>query len=300
MREYVTPLRYPGGKSKLAGFMKEIFRLNDLICGHYVEAYAGGASIAFHLLFCEYAVHAHINDLNKSVYSFWYSVINDTENLCRLIRDTPVSMEQWQRQKAIQEEPNKHSNLTLGFSTFFLNRTNRSGILAGGVIGGKNQDGDWLLDERYNKSALISRIEKIAQFKNKITLYNKDAAEFIADIVPQLPEKSLIYLDPPYYSKGRRLYKDEYEHEDHVVIAMFVGKMQRNWIVSYDDTKDIRELYSKFRKLTYKLSYSANDCYKGSEVIFFSNGLLLPSIKNPTKVNLPHKNKELTIVAEMS
>ena len=290
MRDYVTPLRYPGGKSKLANFMKEIFRLNNLTGGHYVEVYAGGASIAFHLLFYEYASHAHINDLSRSVYSFWYAVLNDTENLCRLIRDTPVNMKHWRKQKAVQEESSKHTNLELGFSTFFLNRTNRSGILTGGVIGGKKQDGDWLLDERYNKAALISRIEKIAGYRNKITLYNKDAAEIISKIIPKLPQKSLVYLDPPYYSKGRRLYKDEYKHENHVAIATAISKMQRKWIVSYDNTTEIRKLYDKFRRQTYKLSYSANDSYKGSEIIFFSDSLILPSTKNPTKVNITQVN----------
>lgn len=69
--------------------------------------------------------------------------------------------------------------LTIGFSTFFLNRTNRSGILKGGVIGGKNQEGQWKLDARYNKSDLISRIQKISKNRERIDLYNMDAIDFI-------------------------------------------------------------------------------------------------------------------------
>lgn len=297
MKDFVTPLRYPGGKSKLADFMKEVFRLNDLAGGHYVEPYAGGAGIALHLLFSEYASHAHINDLSRSVYSFWFAVLNDTENLCRLIRNTPVNMKHWRKQKAIQEESSKNTTLELGFSTFFLNRTNRSGILTGGVIGGNKQDGDWLIDARYKKSDLISRIEKIARFRDKITLYNKDATEIIIQVVPKLPEKSLVYLDPPYYSKGQGLYKNEYEHEDHIAIAKLIRKMQRKWIVSYDNTAEIRKMYDKFRKLTFKLNYSANAKYKGSEIIFFSDDLLLPATKNPIKVKPTQPNTLSTLPA---
>ena len=295
MKDYVTPLRYPGGKSKLAEFMMEVFILNDLIGGHYVETYAGGASIAFNLLIKGYAEHVHINDLNKSVYSFWYSVVHETENLCRLINDTPVNMEQWYKQKTIQLQPEKHTDLMLGFSTFFLNRTNRSGILTGGVIGGKKQDGDWLLDARFNKPALISRIERIAGFKNKITLYNDDAADIITKVIPGLPKKTLIYLDPPYYVKGRELYQDAYKHEDHVAVADLVASMQRKWIVSYDDMPAIRTLYKKFNKISYKLGYSAKNVYKGSEVIFYSDGLILPKTKDPTKVRVTKKIAGLTI-----
>jgi DNA adenine methylase len=297
MREYVTPLRYPGGKNKLANFMKEIFLLNDLIGGHYMETYAGGASIAFHLLFHEYASHIHINDLSKSVYSFWYSVLHNTENLCRLIRDTPVNMKHWRKQKNIQQDALNHTTLELGFATFFLNRTNRSGILTGGVIGGKKQNGDWLLGARYNKSGLISRIEKIAGFKDKITLYNQDAIEIITHVIPKLPAKSLIYLDPPYYSKGRRLYKDDYKQDDHIAVAASVAAIQKKWVVSYDDTADIRGLYSNFRDLKYKLSYSANDSYKGSEIIFFCNNLILPKVTDPARVITPDKNRLLSTLS---
>jgi DNA adenine methylase len=289
-KDFATPLRYPGGKSKLANFMKEVFRLNDLIGGQYVEAYAGGASIALHLLFSDYASHIHINDLDRSVYSFWFAAVNETEDLCRLIRDTPVNMKHWRQQRAIQQEPNNHSRLELGFSTFFLNRTNHSGIITGGPIGGEKQKGDWLMTARYNKTQLIARIKRIANFRDRITLYNKDAAEILTKIVPALPEKSLVYLDPPYYSKGRGLYKNDYSHKDHVAIAGIIGKVKTKWIVSYDDAAEIHKLYSKFRGQTYKLRYSARDNYAGSEAIFFSNNLILPAVETPVMIKIPKSN----------
>ena len=286
---YSTPLRYPGGKSKLAKFIKLVLIKNELLDGHYAEPYAGGAGIAFHLLLDGYVKHIHINDLNKSVHAFWHSAIQDTENLCRLIQGTSVTMKSWRQQKAIQDDSKNHSLLELGFSTFFLNRTNRSGIINGGVIGGKEQSGDWLLDARFNKQTLIARIEKISKQKEHITLYNQDAAQFMANVIPTLPKKSLIYLDPPYYVKGRGLYQNYYGHNEHVAIAKLVTtKIKQNWIVSYDDTPEIRKLYQGHRKIIYKLSYSATDRYKGSEIMFFCNDLIVPKVNNPAKLEAIH------------
>ena len=281
---YSTPLRYPGGKSKLANFMRLVFEENNLIHGNYIEPYAGGAGVAFHLLFSGYTSHIHINDLNNSIYSFWQVVLNDTDNICRLIHDIPVDIDNWFRQKQVQAHPEQYSILDLGFSTFFLNRTNRSGIISGGVIGGKRQEGPWKLDARYNKNDLISRIEKISRFSDHISVYNLDAAEFITGIIPTLPPQSIIYLDPPYYSKGNDLYENHYRYDDHIIISNLVGNISQKWIVSYADTPEIREMYQQYRNMPYKLNYSAAERYKGSEIMFFSDSLIIPTVDNPVKV----------------
>jgi DNA adenine methylase len=282
--EYSTPLRYPGGKSKLSNFMRLVLKENNLVGGHYVEPYAGGAGIAFDLLFTGYASHIHLNDINKSIYSFWRVVLFNTDNICRLIYDTPVDIDNWFRQKEVQAHPERHSILELGFSTFFLNRTNRSGILSGGVIGGKCQQGYWKLNARYNKADLVSRIEKISRFSDDISIYNLDAAQFIAGIVPTLPAQSIIYLDPPYYNKGSNLYENHYKYDDHIRIANLVGDISSKWIVSYDDTLEIKEMYQRYRSMLYELSYSAAGRRKGAEIMFFSDNLLIPVTNNPVKV----------------
>lgn len=282
---FSTPLRYPGGKGKLANFMKLVFEANNLYGGHYVEPYAGGAGIAFSLLFEEYATHLHINDLNKSVHALWACVLNDTDALCEFINNTPVTMDEWNKQKSVQENDSDHSMLELGFSTFFLNRTNRSGIIKGGVIGGKKQTGKWKLDARYNKKNLISRIEKIAKYKERISLYNCDANNFITDVLPYLPLKTLVYLDPPYYAKGSGLYENYYTVTDHVAISKLVrSKIKQPWIVSYDNTSEILQLYAKFYHIVYRLNYSAAEHYHGSELMFFCNTLNVPAVPNPAKV----------------
>lgn len=281
---YSTPLRYPGGKSKLSNFMRLVFKENNLVGVHYIEPYAGGAGVAFHLLFSGYASHIHINDLNKSIYSFWQVVLYDTDNICRLIHDTPVDIDNWFSQKKVQAHPEQYSILELGFSTFFLNRTNRSGIISGGVIGGKRQEGTWKLDARYNKTDLISRIEKISRFGDHISVYNLDAAEFITGIIPTLPLQSIVYLDPPYYNKGSNLYENHYKYDDHIIISNLVGNISQKWIVSYDDTPEVREMYQQYRNMPYKLSYSAAEHYKGSEIMFFSDSSIIPTVDNPAKV----------------
>ena len=282
--KYSTPLRYPGGKSKLSNFMRLVLKENNLGGGHYAEPYAGGAGVAFHLLFSGYASHIHINDLNNSIYSFWKVVLDDTDNICRLIHDTPVDIDNWFRQKEVQTHPEQHSILELGFSTFFLNRTNRSGIISGGVIGGKRQEGSWKLDARYNKTDLISRIEKISRFRDHISLYNLDAAEFITGIIPTLPLQSIIYLDPPYYNKGSDLYENHYGYDDHIEVSNLLFNVMQKWIVSYDDTPEIRGMYQRYRSLPYQLNYSAANRYEGAEIMFFSDNLLIPTIDNPAQV----------------
>jgi DNA adenine methylase len=278
---YVTPLRYPGGKAKLANFVQRLLEANDLLGGTYVEAYAGGASVALALLLHRAVSRVHINDLDPSIHAFWHSVLHEPEGLCRLIRNRRVSVAEWRRQQAIQRDPATHGLLELGFSTFFLNRTNRSGIIcSGGMIGGAKQRGQWKLDARFNKAELIERIERITAYNDRISLYREDAAHFLTRLLPTLPKTSFVYLDPPYYVKGtRRLYANFYEHTDHAHIAEVMGRSRRPWLVSYDDQPEIRRLYRAFRSNRYRLSYTARDRYEGAEVLFFSKGLTLPRLQ---------------------
>ena len=281
---FTSPLRYPGGKGALANFMKLVIRENDLMDGHYAEPYAGGAGVAWPLLFEEYVHCVHINDLNKSVQAFWGAVVDHTEELCKLIRDVPVTMEQWNRQRVVQQHPESFSSLELGFSTFFLNRTNRSGIITGGVIGGKFQGGKWKLDARFNKQDLIARIERIARYAHRIRLYNVDAAVFIRQVIPSLPLRTLVYLDPPYYGKGQQLYENHYRPPDHEAIAKLTClEIPQPWIVSYDAAPEIVDLYRGYESISYSISYSAQRRYQGEEIMFFSPTLCIPQVANPTR-----------------
>ena len=282
---HFSPLRYPGGKGKVANFVKLLFIRNGIVGHSYGEIYAGGASVALTLLFEEYASHIHINDINLSVYSFWEAVLNNTDALCRLIKDTEVTMEEWHRQKAVQVAPDP-TPLDLAFSTFFLNRTNRSGIILAGVIGGKEQAGTWKLDVRFNKKDLIARIQKIARHRSRITLTRIDAAEYIRTVLPTLPLQLLLYLDPPYYVKGEGLYEHSYQHENHAEIAGLVHGIQQPHLVSYDAAPQILDLYAQYENIRYSLSYSVAERYFGAEVMFFSDGLHHPDVASPANIDI--------------
>ncbi|MFA9262966.1 MAG: DNA adenine methylase [Undibacterium sp.] len=280
---HFTPLRYPGGKGKLVAFVKKILEENALLDGDYVEPFAGGAAIALELLFHEYVSRIHINDISRPVHSFWWSVLNETEGLCRLINDTPLTVQSWDAQKLVLKQQADHDALSVGFAMFFLNRTNRSGILNGGIIGGRDQSGPWKIDARYNAPELVRRVKSIASIRNRISLTSKDASQFISATSKTLPKNTLVYLDPPYYVKGRQLYLDYYKSGDHKTLSrsVFDNLKDQKWIVSYDNVPEIRDIYTGVQYITYDIGYSARETRQGSEVMFFCEGLKIPTIAGP-------------------
>lgn len=279
MSKFVSPLRYPGGKLKVVDYVKRLLEVNDLCGGTYIEPYAGGASVALSLLYSKHAARIKINDIDRSIYAFWYAVLEETEGLCRLITDTPVNMETWERQREVQARKADADLLDLGFSTFFLNRTNRSGILSGGVIGGKEQTGNFKIDARFNKKDLIERIEHIVGYADLIELTSMDAVALIKRYKRAPAAKTFCYLDPPYYVKGQDLYLNYYRDEDHKDIADAIMKFKGQWIISYDAVDFISELYKDYRQKDYYLSYSAGNPSKGKEIMVYSNGLIIPEVE---------------------
>lgn len=278
-----TPLRYPGGKARFAPFISSLMECNDLKGGHYLEPYAGGAGAALELLFHGHASHVHINDLDPAVHAFWTCAKDHTGALIDLLKATPVNMDEWYKWRSILRDEVEASLLERGFATLFLNRANRSGILKGGVIGGKNQDGPYKIDARFNKDDLSRRIQKIGEYANSISVYNEDALALLKRCNQFLPKRSLIYLDPPYYVKGQGLYRNFYAHEDHLAIARKLQSRQfnRSWIVSYDDTPEICEMYNSSAVLKYGLNYTAQTQYTGKEVMFFGKTVEIPEQKIP-------------------
>ena len=287
---YFTPLRYPGGKGKLAAYIKQLMRANHLLDGEYVEPYAGGAAIALELLFHEYVSRIHINDVSRPVYSFWKSVLYHTEKLSGLIRDTPLTIKCWDIQKKVLENAQDYDELSLGFATFFLNRTNRSGILNGGIIGGRDQSGPWKIDARYNAPQLIYRVQMIANMKKSIRITQQDAIKFLKAGAVKWPEKTLIYLDPPYYVKGRDLYYNFYAAQDHANVAIAITKkiQRQKWVVSYDNVPAIRDLYRGAPHIVYDIGYSARSASHGSEVMFFDDRLNIPPLVGPITLTENH------------
>jgi DNA adenine methylase len=282
---HLSPLRYPGGKRKLANFVRLMYRVNDLMDGDYAEVYAGGASVALSLLYGQYAARVHINDLDPALFAFWSAARDRTEELCARILAVEVSVEEWRHQRAVIAAVDPDT-LDLAVAAMYLNRTNRSGIITGGLIGGVGQTGPWKMDARFEKKELIKRIEKVGRHASRVELYRLDAAEFLRTIAPTLPNRSLLYLDPPYFEKGSKgLYANYYGPDDHEEILGLLQGISRRWFISYDDVPQIRELYAAFRCMTYGISYSAADRYRGGEVAFFSPTLKVPEVPNPARVS---------------
>ena len=273
-----SPLRYPGGKAPFAPFIAKVMEANAVAGGHYLEPYAGGAGVALDLLFHGYASHIHINDADPAVYAFWKAVTKYPKKLLNLLDTTPITIEEWFRWRSVLREESKASLVEKGFATLFMNRTNRSGILKAGVIGGKNQNGDYKLDARFKKDVVAARIQEIAKRASDISVYCEDSLQLLKRCSEFLPKNSLIYLDPPYYVKGKGLYRNYYEHDDHKAIAKSIQhkKFKWPWVVSYDNVEEICAMYQLSRSLCYGLNYTAQRRYVGNEVMFFSQNLIIP------------------------
>lgn len=272
-----SPLRYPGGKTQLAPFVIELMRENDLFGAVYAEPFAGGAGIAWELLFNGYASEVWLNDIDPAIHSFWHCVLNRTEEFCDLIAATPVTIDEWHRQRGLQKTA-RAGSLALGFSTFFLNRTNRSGILKAGVIGGLAQSGNWKLDCRFNKIDLTEKIRRIALYSDQVQLTKLDAKEYLKNVGKRLPARSLLNIDPPYYRKGPELYTSFYEHSDHVDLAHTIKRLKQPWMLTYDNAPEISELYSDMPSTTHALTYSAQEKRLGIELMITSPQVHFPSL----------------------
>ncbi len=275
LRTY-TPLRYPGGKAKLYNYVRDILMANDLIGETYIEPFAGGAGLALKLLFNNDVRRIIINDFDPAIYSLWYSILNHSDDLRALVQETPLSVEEWERQKLIYMTGPESGVVEFGFSALYLNRTNVSGIIQGGIIGGVEQTGNYLLDARFNRDTLARLIGDIAEKRDQIILTNLDAKDFLAPSSLNAYRKVFIYCDPPYVQKGSKLYKNSFAEIDHITLCDTMKHCRRKWFVTYDICDLISKTYHGFRRSTIDIHYSAKTVRKAKEYAFFSNNLILP------------------------
>lgn len=269
MPRTLSPLRYPGGKTQLYKFVRKLIEQNNINMPIYIEPFAGGAGLAIELLINGDVDSIVINDFDKAIYSFWSCVLYDTENFLKLIENTPINIMEWEKQKDVYNNHFNYSKLEVGFATFFLNRTNRSGIIKGGPIS-RDDGGKYKLDCRFNKVDLINKIRRISSYKEKIHLYNYDAIYLIKQVLPLFPKEQLfIFFDPPYYKQGKNLYTNFYDHDDHKELCYEIkGISESHWITTYDFNNAILKLYENLPKKVYQLYYSANRKRKEKEFLF--------------------------------
>jgi DNA adenine methylase len=272
----MTPLRYPGGKTKFYSYIKNILECNDLIGQTYIEPFAGGAGLAIKLLLNKDVKRIVINDLDPSIFSFWKSILAHTDDFCNLILETEITPDEWIRQRKIYAQQDTTNTLELGFATFFLNRTNVSGVIKGGLIGGINQNGTNSMNARFNKANLIEKINKISAHKDQIVLLNMDAIELLKPNNLRQFNKTFINFDPPYVKKGAKLYKNSFDENDHRNLSEEISRCERKWIVTYDICPLVADLYSNYRHSFLDVTYSINKNRKAREYIFFSDNLMIP------------------------
>ncbi len=289
MTRTASPLRYPGGKSALHNLVSDIIHANRLDGGHYAEPFAGGGGLALSLMFEGIVREVHLNDIDPAIAAFWRAILDHNNELCALIESTPVTIDQWHLQKeSYSRLLDQSDDLTLGFATLFLNRTNRSGIIKGaGVIGGLRQAGNYLLDCRFNKEDLVRRIKRISKYKDRIHFSQLDALEFLPEVQSIIPKNSLICADPPYFGKGANLYTSFYLPDDHSVLAESMLKLTCPWITTYDNCPEIAEIYKSRRQYEFSVQYSAQTKRLGSELLIVSKGMRLGSDLPLKKVNQP-------------
>jgi DNA adenine methylase len=275
-----SPLRYPGGKWRFANYFHRLISTNFQTPPLYFEPFAGGASLALSLLFEGVVSKIYLNDLDRAVYSFWRVVLEDTDELIDLIESTPITPTEWKKQHAVHSEDSRSARVQRAFAFFFLNRTNHSGILNAGMIGGKQQSGRWRLDARYNREELIRRIQMIRTLKSRIRVSREDGIDFARRQAEHV-EPSVMYVDPPYFRSGQRLYMNFYGPSEHKALRDTVTQLPCAWVVSYDDVPEIRQLYRGIKSRRFALLHTARSARVGKEVMFFSPRLKVPRSHDP-------------------
>jgi len=268
---YPSPLRYPGGKTFLAPELQRILSVINLKKPIYVEPYAGGAGAALSLLFAGKVKKIVINDYDKAIYSFWKAVIESPEIFAQKIISTPVDVSEWKKQKEIYADKSG-TTFEIGFATFFLNRTNRSGVMNAGPIGGIKQGGNYKINARYNKSDLAARILEIGKYKSRIQVFNEEGIEFTKKYINK--KNTFIYLDPPYMKKGKMLYMNLYKDADHERLAKLLNKNKDSyWALTYEEMKKVRSLYENRKRKRLFLKYGVHDSrniHKARELMILS------------------------------
>ena len=275
---YLSPLRYPGGKARLAPFFTRLIRAQVPAPSHYAEPYAGGAGAGLRLLTDSAVDHIHLNDINAGIAAFWRTITttDGAKALCELINDTPVTIDQWHHQRSIYQD-GQTDDLTLGFATFYLNRTNRSGILDARPIGGLDQTGKWKIDARYNKPALIERVKHVATLGHRIHVTQLDGLDFLTTMEIYATDV-LVYADPPYVEQGGSLYLNAFNANDHQALADKLLTATYPWLLTYDDQEIIwADLYSSERCARFNIVHTAAIQHVGKETIVYGPALTVPT-----------------------
>ncbi len=280
----VSPLRYPGGKSAMAGLLARIRELNELDKHKIAEPFAGGAGASLSLLMAGRTPKVLINDADPTIHAFWWALVHNTNAFIDLISEKRVCMTEWRRQRDIYRSVRRVSITRRGFAAFYLNRCNRSGIIMnGGPVGGIDQKGMWKIDARFNKHELIKRCKKIAERRNQIRVSQTDGIKFIAGANPN---STFFFIDPPYYQKGKTLYLNSLDDAYHKALASKLKELKHaNWVLSYDDCPEIRQMYRSWARIRpFIFNYVAAERRSGKEILIAPRWMKLPGMQESASI----------------
>lgn len=275
---YLSPLRYPGGKARLAPYLKRLIESQDRPPRQYAEPFAGGGGAALRLLQEETVDYIHLNDLNPGIAAFWRAALDYPDQFCNRIRTVPLTIDEWFLQRDIYAHPTIRDDFELGFATFYLNRTNRSGILDARPIGGFDQSGHWKIDARFNRGPLCARIQAIADMRHRIYVTELEGLDFLRGL-QETVDGVFVYADPPYLVQGEGLYLHAFDAEDHVALAQLLAEAAFPWMLTYDDDPRITQrLYAGGRCATFDIAHTAHRQHVGKEAIIYSADLVIPDL----------------------
>lgn len=271
-----SPLRYPGGKGAMTDLIRSIRTLNSLSGTDLAEPFAGGAGASLSLLYSGDTRQIYLNDRDSAIFSFWWTLLNRSDRFLEMLHNTPIDIDEWRSQRKTYLGDSKVSRVKRGFSAFYLNRCNRSGIIInGGPIGGYQQAGEWKLDVRFNKKELAIRCAKIAEYRDRIKVSMLDGIEFIKSLDAK---KTTFFIDPPYFAKGSLLYLNLLTEDYHTMLAKTLRSMKNAaWILTYDDCPEIRLLYQQWANIRpFSLRYVAAQKRRGAEILITPKWMAVP------------------------
>jgi DNA adenine methylase len=270
----------------MAGLLAGIRRLNGLGHQAIAEPFAGGAGASLTLLYLEETHRIYINDADPAIHAFWWTLVNRPQPFLDLLSSTRVTITEWRRQREVYRSKGRISRLRRGFSAFYLNRCNRSGIIMnGGPIGGVTQAGKWKVDARFNKAELRRRCEKVAEYTERIHVSGDDGIDFTKRLDPK---STFFFVDPPYFEKGPTLYLNALDAEYHAALATQLNAMSdAPWVLTYDNCPEIRQMYSGWAAIRqFSPRYVAAERRIGKELLITPKWMRLPSFQASAMLRL--------------
>lgn len=277
MKEVKSPLRYPGGKSKA---IPKILRYLPLDFSEYREPFVGGGSLFIYLKQKYPNLKVWINDLNYDLFCFWQHAQSNMDALVAEIWKIKASQING-RDLFIDlttVNVNSLSEFERAVRFFVLNRITFSGTVD---CGGFSQQA---FETRFTNSS-IERLSHLKNLLNDVIITNLDYYE----VLKQPGKNVFVFLDPPYFvaTKSKLYGKKGNLHTsfNHNEFANNLKDCQHNWLITYDDSAEIRDNFYFANLYEWEMQYGMNNYMQASA----AKGKELFVTNFKTKFNEPHQ-----------